>query len=405
MHASSYRQRGERMKLLHRALLTLLAFLAPLVHAHKPSDAYLFVNSDSNRELIEVRLDVALRDLHLLLPLDNNGDGKLTWGELKSHRAALTALLDQHLQLQRGRSECHVDWQGQPGSFALQDRSDGSYLSLHGLSRCGDSVASQTLAVRYSLLRNEDATHRLIATTTHDGIMSSRVVDPGSDATASLTDMSSTQAFGSFVLDGMHHIAMGYDHIAFLLVLLLGVTLLSTYASLQIRSALCIVTAFTIAHSLTLTLAATGWVRLPATAVELAIAATVVLAALNNLRKFIPGPPAVVAFSFGLVHGFGFAEVLREAALPRDSFAWALAGFNVGIEIGQAAIVMLWFAAAGTAAYALNALRRVRQGERASSTVVKADVMSSATQLRLIQFGSLSVAGVALYWFVERLPL
>lgn len=393
------------MKLLHRALLTVLALLAPLVHAHKPSDAYLFVNSDSKLELIEVRLDVALRDLHLLLPLDNNTDGQLTWGELKSHRAAITALLDQHLQLQRGRHECSVDWQGQPGSFALQDRSDGTYLSMSGLARCGESAVNQTLAVRYSLLRNEDATHRLIATTTHDGIMSSRVVDPSSDVTASLTDMGSAQAFGSFVLDGVHHIAIGYDHIAFILVLLLGITPLSTYASLDIHKALWIITAFTIAHSITLSLAATGWLRLPATGVELAIAATVVLAALNNLRKFIPGPPAVVAFSFGLVHGFGFAEVLREAALPRDGFAWALAGFNVGVEIGQATIVMLWFAAAAAVTYALNVLRSIRHRSHASSPMVEEDVISSAPQLRLIQFGSLSVAGVALYWFVERLPL
>jgi hypothetical protein len=393
------------MKLLQCALLTLLALLASLAHAHKPSDAYLFVNSDADSGSIEVRLDVALRDLHLLLPLDNNTDGQLTWGELKSHRTALAALLDQHLQLQRGRSECHVDWQGQPGSFALQDRSDGTYLSLHGLSRCGDSAASQTLAVRYSLLRNEDATHRLIATTMHGAITSSRVVDPSSDTAASLTDMSPAQALGSFVLDGVHHIAIGYDHIAFILVLLLGITPLSRYASLHIRIALWIITAFTIAHSITLSLAATGWLRLPATGVELAIAATVVLAALNNLRKFIPGPPAAVAFSFGLVHGFGFAEVLREAALPRDSFVWALAGFNIGVEIGQATIVMLWFAAAAAVTYALNVLRSIRHRSHASSPIVEEDVISSAPQLRLIQFGSLSVAVIALYWFVERLPL
>ena len=101
-----------------------------------------------------------------------------------------------------------------------------------------------------------------------------------------------------------------------------------------------IVTAFTVAHSITLGLAAAGLVSLPAAFIEPAIAATIVLAALDNLRPIFPGPRWLVTFAFGLVHGFGFAGVLGELNLPALQFAWALLQFNLGLELGQVAIVL-----------------------------------------------------------------
>ena len=101
-----------------------------------------------------------------------------------------------------------------------------------------------------------------------------------------------------------------------------------------------IVTAFTLAHSMTLALATLRIVSIPSRITESAIALSVVLAALNNLYPVIHGRRWTVAFGFGLIHGFGFASVLTDLLLPEGALALALAGFNLGVEVGQIAIVV-----------------------------------------------------------------
>ena len=147
--------------------------------------------------------------------------------------------------------------------------------------------------------------------------------------------------------DGVWHIWIGFDHILFLLALLLPAVLYRTrqrwQAVASFRPALIdvlkIVTAFTLAHSITLTLATLGVVTLPAHLVESAIAASVVLSALNSVFPVFEGKRWVVAFAFGLIHGFGFASVLADLGLPQDALLLALVGFNLGVEGGQLAIV------------------------------------------------------------------
>jgi hypothetical protein len=107
-----------------------------------------------------------------------------------------------------------------------------------------------------------------------------------------------------------------------------------------------VVTAFTVAHSITLSLAALAVIQLPSRIVESAIALSVLLAALNNLRPLVLGRRWIVAFAFGLVHGFGFASVLADLGLPQDALLIALVGFNLGVEAGQLAIVAVFLPAA-----------------------------------------------------------
>ncbi|MEP6939225.1 MAG: HupE/UreJ family protein, partial [Rudaea sp.] len=149
--------------------------------------------------------------------------------------------------------------------------------------------------------------------------------------------------------DGMHHIWIGYDHMLFLISLLLPSVLVRRNGRWvpvgTLRSALfgvlAVVTAFTVSHSITLTLAAIGAIGLPSRFVESAIALSVVLAALNNVWPQVTRRAWILAFGFGLVHGFGFASVLADLGLPRGAFAFALAGFNIGVEIGQLTVVMI----------------------------------------------------------------
>ena len=139
-----------------------------------------------------------------------------------------------------------------------------------------------------------------------------------------------------------------------------------------------VVTAFTLAHSITLSAAALGWLALPSRLVESAIALSVVLAALNNLRPVVEGRRWVVAFGFGLIHGFGFASVLADLGLPSGSLLLALLGFNLGVELGQLAIVAVFL----PVAFALRGTRFYR-------SVVMAG-------------GSVLIAVLAALWFAER---
>ena len=139
-----------------------------------------------------------------------------------------------------------------------------------------------------------------------------------------------------------------------------------------------IVTAFTVAHSITLSLATLGLVSLPSRLVESVIAASVVLAALNNVWPLFQGRRWSVAFAFGLILGFGFASVLADLGLPQDALALALVGFNVGVELGQLAIVVAFL----PLAFVLRDSAFYRRA--------------------VLVAGSLLIAAIALAWFLER---
>ena len=178
------------------------------------------------------------------------------------------------------------------------------------------------------------------------------------------------QGAGFFRL-GVEHILTGYDHLLFLLALLLrGGRLLSL---------LKIITAFTVAHSITLALAVLGVVTIPGRVVEPAIAASIVWVALENLlRRDAPSQRWLVSFVFGLVHGFGFASAIEPLGLPPARLALALVGFNLGVEAGQALVVVL-----------LLPLLLWMRGK--------------PWEPRVVRVASLGVAAVGLAWLVARL--
>ena len=176
----------------------------------------------------------------------------------------------------------------------------------------------------------------------------------------------------TFIQSGIHHIMIGPDHILFLVgLLLLG----GTWTTL-----LSIVTAFTIGHSITLSLAALNVVTPPASIIEPAIALSIVFVGADNLvRGDGRDLRAWVALVFGLVHGFGFANVLREFGLPREALGWSLFSFNFGVEIGQVVIVLI-------VASILASIRR----------------RSAPLGMRVAMAGSVVVIAAGTYWFVER---
>jgi hypothetical protein len=322
---------------IRRCLLALaLLVFGAAAQAHKASDAYLQI--DVGNQALAVRWDIALRDLDVALGLDANDDGQLSWAEVKTAWPRIQGYALPRLSI--AGCPLHVN------ATALERRDDGAYAVMFLSSEC---VLTQAPAIMYSLLREVDATHRGIAKVSRIGQpMSLMMLTPVDVApAASIAGAASPEATG-FIREGMLHILTGYDHVLFLLCLLLPSVMRRTPVgwrsvdklSQAVWPVVGIVSAFTVAHSITLALAATKAVALSPGFIEPAIAVTIILAALDNVWPIFPVRRVVVTFCFGLIHGFGFAGVLAELNLPAWSFAAALLQFNIGLELGQLLIVV-----------------------------------------------------------------
>ena len=332
-----------------KALIRILFAIAGVANAggawaHKPSDSYLILGTAPGDSVIHAQWDIALRDLEMAVQLDANHDGAITWGEVRTRQADLFAYAFAHLALRSDGATCLPA----PGELLIDDHSDGAYAVLRFDAQC--AAAPLAIEVSYSLLFDLDPTHRGLLRLDSDAGSRSAVLAPEQPTqTFTLAETSRLSTFTQFVRDGIHHIWIGYDHMLFLISLLLPSVLnrregrwipVGTLRS-AVFSVLAVVTAFTLAHSITLTLAALGIVGLPSRLVESGIALSVVLAALNNIWPQVTRRVWLLAFGFGLVHGFGFASVLADLGLPRGALALSLAGFNIGVEIGQLSVVLL----------------------------------------------------------------
>lgn len=315
---------------MKRALLIVMALAAP-AWAHKPSDAHLRLAVDGAR--ITGRLDIAVRDLDGALAIDGDGDGEVTWGELGAAAPRIADYVRSRIALAVAGAPCPLEL----GTAALVDFSDGAYWALPVAATCPE--APRTLAVTYRLLFDIDAQHRGLV---HVG-KQTVIVHDGEPIEIHLGE--STHV-GAFVRLGVWHIWSGLDHILFLVCLILpavfqrrGRWAAADSLDAVVREVFEIVTAFTLAHSITLVISAVGLIRMPSRFIETAIALSVVAAAVNNLVRAIDARWAV-AFALGLLHGFGFSAVLIDLGLPSHELIGALLGFNFGVELGQAAIVL-----------------------------------------------------------------
>jgi hypothetical protein len=353
--------------------------------AHKASDSYLVVTAKG--ATVTAQWDIAVRDIDFGLGLDSDGNGEIDWGELRTRQADIAAWALSRLEVKRGGlcplklSELQVD-----------EHTDGAYAVLKLQGTCPGNAGP--LGLRYRLLFDLDSLHRGLLRASVDGTTHTTVLSPTSGEMQFGADaVSRFQQFKQYLVEGIWHIWIGFDHILFLLSLLLPAVLV--HGSLgkdsggrgwrgverfgqAWKEVLWVVTSFTVAHSITLSLAALGLVSLPSRLVESAIALSVVLAAANNVWPMVAHRRWVVAFCFGLIHGFGFASVLAELGLPTDALALSLLGFNLGVEVGQMAIVAGFL----PVAFALRHTAFYRKG--------------------VFVWGSLLTMFVAALWLVER---
>ena len=367
------------MRALVAIVVGLVAlFFAVPAFAHKPSDSYLTLDVDG--AVVHGRWDIAIRDLDYALDLDGDGNGKISWRELREHQPEVASYALSRLTIRGEGDAAGVDRASVRRSaagagdapscaavqiaegFAVASHSDGTYAVLRFDARCGAGVTN--LGIDYRLFFDIDPQHRGIIRIDANGTSRTHTLSKSEhEARFSLADAGRMRQLGSIVKQGVVHIWRGYDHILFLLALLLPSVLRREGRSWEpvarLRPALLdvlrIVTAFTIAHSITLSLAALGIVTLPSRLVESVIAASVVLAAANNLHPIMKEDRWMAAFVLGLMHGFGFSSTLMDLDLPRSNLVLTLFGFNLGVEIGQMAIVAVFvplaYAARRTVAY------------------------------------------------------
>ncbi|ATQ75324.1 hypothetical protein CR152_12970 [Massilia violaceinigra] len=331
--------------MMGRYLIGLLMFALVLVtspaRAHKPSDSYLTLKVAGQQ--VDGQWDIALRDLDFALNLDQNGDGDLTWDEIRSQHAAIANYALARLAITSGDAACPIV----AGEQLIDQHTDGAYTVLRFRATC--AASGPALGVGYRLFADLDPQHKGLVKLEYEGVTSTAIFSPEAARQELLLRAPGKFAqFADYVKHGVWHIWIGFDHILFLLSLLLPAVLapIAMKQDQTLRAAfidvLKVVTAFTLAHSLTLTLASLQVLSLPSRWVEAAIAASVVLAAVNNIVPLFRGRRPLAAFVFGLIHGFGFAGVLADLGLPQGALVLSLAGFNVGVELGQLAIVAVF---------------------------------------------------------------
>jgi hypothetical protein len=367
----------------------VLALCAGNALAHKPSDSYLSITVDGNA--LHGQWDIALRDLDFAIGLDSNGDGEITWGEVRARHNDIAAYALARLTAALDGVPCPLH----ATQHLVDLHSDGTYTVMRFEGQCAKPGA--TLELGYNLFFDLDPQHKGLLRLVYAGATRTAIFSPDTARQRfELTRPSRFVQFIDYAREGVWHIWKGFDHILFLLSLLLPAVLVPLIRGGRVPGASIagwraveefkpafwevfqIVTAFTIAHSITLSLAALGVISLPTRLTESAIALSVMLAALNNLYPLFQRRRWMVAFAFGLIHGFGFASVLADLGLPRDALLLALVGFNVGVEAGQLVIVSAFLPSA-------YGLRRTAFYQRV-----------------VFLGGSVLICLLATVWFIER---
>ena len=357
----------------------LIILICRPVLAHKPSDSYLSLEVRATH--LEGQWDIALRDLDYAIGLDSDQNDQITWGELRAHHDAISTYALAHLGIEADGLACAT----QPTTHLVDAHSDGAYAVLRFRADCPGPVTR--LQLDYRLFFDLDPQHKGLLRLSKDSNTRSAVLaidDPIQSFALGQSGMLTEMR--QYLKLGIWHIWFGFDHVLFLFSLLLPAVLTRHnhrwQAAANLRISLWdvarVVTAFTLAHSVTLSLAALGVVSIPSRVVESTIAASVVIAACNNLYPVFLERRWILAFVFGLIHGFGFASVLQDLGLPAAHLMASLVAFNLGVEFGQLALVALF----------IPLVWQIR-----GSAFYRWPVMTG---------GSVAIALLAVVWFCER---
>jgi hydrogenase/urease accessory protein HupE len=357
---------AESSSLRTALLLMILVRLVMPIYAHPVPFSYLDLRLGQSQAQVEGSLVTHVTYLAHELNV-TPAEALLDTATLESKKEAILSLLRSHLQLVADGQAIEMEL------LRIEPLRDRQSVALH-LGFVAKSFPA-AFKIQCTLFTYEPE-HQTFLNIYEEGLLAHQEIFNKDHTTFDYFTGSrqiTLAVVKKFIPGGIYHIFIGPDHILFIVgLLLLGGSLMRLLA---------IVTAFTVAHSITLSLAALGVVNLPEWLIEPAIALSIVYVGIDNLMVGKTGRDfrAWIAFFFGLVHGFGFAGVLRESGLPSRALGWSLFSFNFGVEIGQVCIVVI-------VASLLAALRN-RNKELGARVATIASVI-------VILAGS--------YWFIQR---
>ena len=325
---------------MKRAFALLLVIWAANASAHKASTSYLQLRVNGTE--VSGRWDIALRDLDYALALDTDGDTLLTWGEVRQQQSRIADYALRRLTVRSDQDNCKLSVE----RLQIADHSDGRYASLALVGQCPHEPVS--LSLSYQLLFDVDALHRGLLNLdfrgSHSGLFApeERVLRYNAAGASSLT------VFTQYFRAGVWHVWTGWDHMLFLGGLFLPAIVRrrgnewqpATSLRVALTDTAIMATAFTLAHALTLSLAATGLFSPPTRMVESGVAASVMFAGLNNLVPMVYRGLFWLAAGFGLIHGAAIAGALIELGLPPGDRVWSLLAFNLGVEAAQLSVLL-----------------------------------------------------------------
>ena len=380
------------MKKLFTLLLSII-FIAQ-ISAHEPDASYLYMRIYENG--MGGRVELTGTDINKALSLGVPSDG-ITVADVTPHLQKIYDYLEQRVAISYQNNNYKIKW-GDPTALQL-DKMDDFIRFNFDLENVNE--VPPYIDVKYNVLLDKISEHKGVMIMEYNwkaGIMENEALI--SDVFAQgdiqkkldLTDASLWKGFVALVKLGIWHIWIGLDHILFIVALILpavvfrrkddeGNIVNEWFPEPKFKPAFMyiikIVTFFTVAHSITLALGALQLVDLPSRFVESIIALSIALAAIHNIIPVFRNKEYLVAFIFGLFHGFGFASVLGDKGLGGDFLVLSLLGFNVGVELGQLAIIVAIF----------PILFLIR----------KLPIYSY-----ILKWGSVLLIFISLYWCIER---
>jgi len=372
------------------ALLLLLNLcFAGVAQAHRLGESYIYLNVSESA--LTGRFEITLNDLNKIIPLDTDGEGEISEQEFLAQSTAVQHYLTSRLTFYHETQTHPIVVTGSE----VRDYGVANFALVYFEVPTLESVPLQIETEYQYLLDGFEATHRgflVIENNPRTGTVDNEsqvalIFGPGAERqNLSLIGTPWHEVMYAFIKHGVWHIWIGFDHILFIISLLLPSVMILRAGGWQpvgeFKSAFLfvvkVVTLFTVAHSVTLSLSALGIIRLPVRLVEVVIAASIIVVALNNIFPIFNRWIWLVVFGFGLFHGLGFANVLAPLGAERSSLLTALIGFNVGVEIGQLAIIAVIFP--------LFFMMRNRR----------------TYQFQVLGLGSAALIVVSSFWLVER---
>ncbi len=321
---------GRRIGLIALLLGTMLS--ARSAHAHGLNTSYTTITVLPER--LSVVFAFTLVDMDAHFHINANGDAVISQEELHAAVPAMYEYFEAHATLTMDGSKVHLQWEQ---ATLTEDAANQEFVNLAFSAPLHTKPSAVFVAFDLSPFELFGQTYtNLVKVVAGDRIQQAIVSLDNRRQQFLLAEEPPLRAqLGQFTLLGIKHIFLGYDHIMFLLALII--------IGGRLWSLVKIVTAFTIAHSVSLILATLQVVTLPPRLIESGIALSIVYVAAENFFVEGVGHRWVLTFYFGLVHGFGFASVLRELGLPTKGLVLSLLAFNVGVELGQIAIVAVLF--------------------------------------------------------------